>query len=249
MEPTPRAEGLHDAVRDVLVRIESTISTQPAFDPTSSDRSFTILLSDYTQLVLGPHLMALAAAARCTARFEFLPQVSNPQRVLERGEADLLIMPRYLLSPDHPLDVLYAENFVCVVWRDGSLASGEMSMQRYAAAGHVVMQPANAVGDSFEGWFLKRHGVDRRVVLTSYGFTALPALVCGTDLIATVHRRLARTVEGALPIVAHEPPLAFDAMEQAVQWHRYRTHDPGITWMRELMKQAVARMDAAFASR
>jgi len=248
MEPTPRAEGLHDAVRDVLVRIESTITTQPAFDPTTSDRSFKILLSDYSQLVLGPHLVALAAAARCTARFEFLPQVANPLRILERGEADLLIMPRYLLSPDHPLDVLYTETFVCVVWREGAWAEGALTMQRYAAAGHVVMQPAGTTADSFESQFIKQRGIERRIAMTCYCFSALPALVCGTDLIATLHRRLALTLAGAWPVVMKEPPLDFDTMEQAVQWHRYRTNDPGIVWLRGLLAKAVVRLDASLSN-
>jgi hypothetical protein len=34
-------------------------------------------------------------------------------------------------------------------------------------------------------------------------------------------------------------------MQQAVQWHRYRTQDPGLVWLRNLLAQAVQRMDAA----
>ena len=33
MEPTPRAQGLQEAVREVLVRVDSTIAQQPEFDP------------------------------------------------------------------------------------------------------------------------------------------------------------------------------------------------------------------------
>jgi LysR family nod box-dependent transcriptional activator len=124
MEPTPRALGLQEAVRDVLLRVDSAIAMQPKFEPSQSDRVFRIFVSDYTQLLLAPHLLALAAAQRCTASFEFLPQVSNPQRNLERGEADLLIIPRGFLSPDHPQETLYTEEFVCVVWRDSAMARG-----------------------------------------------------------------------------------------------------------------------------
>ena len=156
MEPTPRAQGLHDAVRDVLVRVDSAIAIQPQFDPATSDRVFRIFVSDYTQMVLAPHVLAMASAERCSARFEFLPQVSNPVSSLERGEADLLILPRDFLSPDHPEEVLYREEFVCVVWADGKLAKGELSFERYLAAGHVVMQPTGSLGESFEAWFVKR---------------------------------------------------------------------------------------------
>lgn len=245
MEPTPRAEGLHDAVRDVLVRIDSTIAAQPRFDPSTSDRTFRIFVSDYSQLVLMPHLLALADDQGCTARFEFLPQVSNPQRSLERGEADLLIIPQGFMSPDHPQEVLYDEAFECVVWAHGPLARGAFDFDRYVAASHVVMQPPNSAGESFEGWFVRRYGITRRVAVTTYSFMAMPALVEGTACVATVHARLARLFVGRWPLVTRPMPLPMENMRQSVQWHKYRTQDPGLRWLRGLLGQAVQRMDAS----
>jgi DNA-binding transcriptional LysR family regulator len=206
---------------------------------------FRIFVSDYTQMVFVPHVLALASEQRCSARFELLPQVSNPGRSLERGEADLLIIPRGFLSPDHPEELLYTDEFLCVVWRDSALARGELTFERYLAAGHVVMQPQGGVGDSFEAWFVKRYGVTRRVAVTSYGFATLPAMVVGTELIATVHARLARALQAAWPIELRPPPLPITAMEQGIQWHKYRTQDPGLVWLRGLLRQAVQRMDRA----
>lgn len=244
MEPTSRALGLEEAVRDVLVRVDSAIAIQPEFDPSTSDRTFRIFASDYTQMVFVPHLLTLASADRCTARFDFLPQVSNPQRSLERGEADLLIIPRGFLSPDHPQELLYAEDFLCVVCRDGSLARGPLTHERYVAAGHVVMHPQGGTGASFEDEFVKRHGIQRRVAVTSYGFTMLPALVVGTDFVATVHARLARQMQRTWPLELRTPPLPLLAMEQGLQWHKHRSQDPGLVWLRGLMAKAVLRMDA-----
>lgn len=245
MEPTPRAEGLHDAVRDVLVRIESTIALRPQFDPTASDRVFRICLSDYTQFVLAPHLLALCAEERCSVRFEFLPQVANPKRTLERGEADLLVIPRGFLSPDHPEEILYEEEFLCLLWQGGQLAASEFSFERYLAADHIVMQPPGGAGDSFEAWFVKRYGVARRVAVTTYGFAAMPAMVCGTELVATVHARLAECFAGQWPLAIRKPPIPIEAMQQAMQWHRHRTQDPGLAWLREALRRAVVRLDQA----
>lgn len=243
MEPTPRAEGLHDAVRDVLVRIDSTIAAQPAFDPAATDRTFRIFMSDYTQMVLMPHVLTLAAQQRCSARFELLPQVANPQRNLERGEADLLVIPRGFLSPEHPDEVLYDEGFECVLWRDSALAQGEFGFDRYTAAAHVVMQPAGTTGETFEGWFIRRYGISRRVTVKTYGFAMLPALVVGTEYVATVHARLARAFAACWPLALRELPFPAEPMQQSMQWHKYRTQDPGLVWLRELMHRAVRRMD------
>lgn len=245
MELTPRAENLQDTVRDLLLRIDSSIAAPPAFEPHTSDRTFRIFASDYTQLVLGPALMSLAAAQKATVGFQFAPQVDQPHRYLERGEADLLIIPTGFMSPDHPSEVLYRENFVCMVWRDGALAGGRLDFDRYVAAEHVVMQPAGGRADAFEGWFLKRYGITRRVAVQTYSFITLPALLVGTDRVATVHERVARRLVGVWPLEIQPTPMTIDPMEQAMQWHKFRTNDPGLTWLRGLVADAAKRMDEA----
>jgi DNA-binding transcriptional LysR family regulator len=231
MEPTPRAEGLGVAVRDMLVRVDATITTPPQFDPATTDRCFRIFASDYTQMVLMPHVMRRLAAARCTARFEILPQVADPQRDLERGEADLLILPTALLSPSHPQQTLYTEDFVCAIWADSPLARQPLTVEAYLAADHVVMRPQSTTSDSYEDWFVKRAGVRRRVVATSYGFATVPALLIGTPFVATMHRRLASLLAAVWPLALRPCPLDVPAMQQGAQWHRYRTHDPGLRWL------------------
>lgn len=243
MELTPRAEGLHAAVRDLLLRIDSTIADQPVFEPNGSDRIFRIFASDYTQLVLVPSLLALAVKAHSTVRFEFLPQVAAPHRQLERGEADLLIIPTGFMSPDHPRELLYHEDFVCMVWRHGSLAQGEFSFERYVNAEHVVMQPAGGQADAFEGWFLRRFGVTRRIAVSTYSFVTLPAMLVGTQYVATVHARVARRLVQAFPLEIRQTPMQFDRMEQSVQWHKFRTSDPGLVWLRSLLADAARHMD------
>lgn len=61
MELTPRAEVLQEAVRDVLVRIDTSIAAQPEFNCSRSDREFKLFISDYSMDMLMPHALALAA--------------------------------------------------------------------------------------------------------------------------------------------------------------------------------------------
>ena len=37
--------------------------------------------------------------------------------------------------------------------------------------------------------------------------------------------------------------MAIDSMEQAMQWHKFRTNDPGLAWLRGLAADAAKRMD------
>jgi LysR family transcriptional regulator, nod-box dependent transcriptional activator len=244
MEITPRGEVLHDAVRNVLLTIDSTIAAESVFEPQRSDRTFKILASDYTQVVLAPALMGLAAETQCTARFNFVVQNSTPSKDLERGEADLLIIPTGFMSPDHPHEALYQEDFVCMVWRHSKLAQGELDFERYANAEHAVTQPASSARtDAFEGWFLKRYGLTRRVAVSTYSFVTLPVMLIGTEMVATVHARVAARLAKAWPLEIRPTPMPFDRMEQSVQWHKFRTTDPGLVWLRGMLAEAVRRMD------
>ncbi|WP_110399929.1 LysR family transcriptional regulator [Sphaerotilus hippei] len=249
MEPTPRAEGLRGAVRDVLMRVDSTIAAQPRFDPAQTSRRFHIIASDYTQLVLGPHLMSLAQAQGCTAEIEFRPQVNNPQRDLERGEADLLIIPHRFTSPEHPCETLYEDGFVCVVWQGSVLAQGTLTRMRYETARHVMMVPPNAgQSESYEAMLVRQSGIQRRYAVLTHSFGSVPAMVVGTDFIATVHARMAHVLRLAWPLAIRPLPVALPAMPQSVQWHKYRSQDPGLVWLLDLFRAAVRRLDAQIAA-
>ena len=243
MEPTPRAQALMDPVRDILVRVDATVAAQPEFVPAQANRLFRLFVSDYTMTTLMPHLFKLAYAQAPGIRFDLRPQIAYPHRVLERGEADLLIIPKEYCSTEHPADVLLEETYCCVVWDQSPLAKGPMTAERYMAAGHVVVQ----VGDgqtALEAWFMQRLGVVRRVEASTYSFVSPAYLLPGTDRIATMHRRLAQEASRSLPIVLRDVPIAVPTMEQSIQWHKHRTSDPGLAWLRGLLKEAVAAMDS-----
>jgi LysR family nod box-dependent transcriptional activator len=125
------------------------------------------------------------------------------------------------------------------------MARKELTFERYSEAGHVVMLPAQSEQPAFENWINQRYGVSRRIEVTTYSFTASAFLIIGTERIATMHARLARRLQPALPITLLPVPLTMPPMEQAMQWHKYRTLDPGLAWLRQLMVDATRLMAAA----
>jgi len=242
MEPTPRAEGLADAVRDVLVRVEATISTQPIFLPRESSRVFRLLVSDYTLSTLMPYALALIYEEAPAVRIELRAHVAHPARALERADADMLIIPSEYCSSEHPMEVVLEEEFCCVLWKDSPLARAPLTQETYLDAGHVVVLPGEG-HPAMEDWFVPHLGVSRRVEVTTFSFATSAQLVVGTQRIATVHRRLAKRVQEYAPIVIRDVPFPMPVMQQTLQWHAHRTADPGLTWLRGLLKESVTRMD------
>ena len=155
----------------------------------------------------------------------------------------MLIIPTGYVSPDHPREALFEEKFVCMVWKDSAMARGELTFDRYVSAEHAGMRPTGSGVDAFAGWFLKRFGVTRRMTVTTYSFLAVPALVVGTERIATVHERLADRLVHAWPLEIRPCPVEIQVMEQSMQWHKFRTKDPGLMWLRSLLVEAARRID------
>ena len=123
LELTPRAKALKEAVRDVLMRVDSAIAAEPQFDPSRSDRTFQLLVSDYTTVTLMPHLLALARRQSSTVRFQLCRCRTGPAAARAgRGEADMMVIPRNYCSPDHPVEPLFEEEYVCAVWNGSRFA-------------------------------------------------------------------------------------------------------------------------------
>lgn len=245
LELTSRAEVLKDAVRDILMRVDTTIATPPQFDPSASDRRFQLAVSDYTAATLIPHLLALAEKQSRSVRFDLIPVPGRPQRALESGDADLMVISRPYALPDHPTETLYEEEVCCVVCSDSRFArAGELTLEQYEAAGHVAVQPPAMDKPILEGWFKERYVKARHIEVTTFSFVSAPYLVVGTERIAIMHARLAQLARKSLPVRLFALPTPGPHLEQVQQWHRHRTRDPGLIWVRGLLHQAVLRMDA-----
>jgi LysR family nod box-dependent transcriptional activator len=241
LELTPRAEAMQDSVRDILVRVDAAISSEADFDPTQSNREFSVLMSDFTMQVLMPHVLRLAYEASPSIRFRLLPQQTFPYLEIDRGEADLLVAPKIFSSADHPSLPLFEDDYCCVVWNEGRLAGRPLTEKDFAEAGHIRMVPSTGA-ISFEDQFLERRGIARRIEATSFSFTSLPYLVVGTDRIATVHSLIAKQAQRHLPIEIHPLPFPWTRLDEVLQWHGHRSRDPGLVWLRGIFEQAATAM-------
>jgi LysR family transcriptional regulator, nod-box dependent transcriptional activator len=241
MELTPRAQSLRNPVRDVLIRVEAAVVSQPSFDPQSSEREFRLSVSDYTNAILIPHLLAVVHRLSSKVRFVLLPQVLDPKLALERGEVDLMIIPERFAAQDHPMEHLFNESFNCLVWSESPLAHGKLTLDRYMSHAHIVMEPPH--GKAYETAALSALGIHRKIGVSTFSFATAPRLVVNTSLIVTLHDRLARQAVLSLPVVRRPMPVKIEPMVQVMQWHEYRSKDPGLIWLRDILKIAVREMD------
>ncbi len=239
---TPLAEELAEPVRQLLLQIDAIIHRNPAFSPATSDRAFRLVMSDYVAATLMSH--ALPEIERQAPRIKVQVLVPGTRTDwVERGEADLMVMPRQYLSANHPSEPLFEDDFVCIAWTGNTAIRGRsISLRDYLRLGHVVVRFGEQQEvPAFEEKFMEHFSEARRIEVVTTGFTLVPPLVIGTARIATLHRRLAEFSAQHLPLKILKPPVDMPSMVESVQWHTVRDTDPGLRWMRGLLKACCAK--------
>ena len=236
---TARAEGLVEPVRAVLEQVRTTISVTPPFDPATSDRTITIMASDYVAEVLLADAFRDLAADAPNMRFEIAPMADALLETLERGTVDLILTIDYAISTDHPSQILFEDDYVVVGWSENPAMAGPMTRDLYFELSHVTARFGKARTPVFEDWFVRRQSQRRRVEIVAPSFLSVPGFIIGSNRIATMHRRLATKLATHLPLTIKPVPLAIPSIREAAQWHISNNNDPAIRWLVERLAAAA----------
>lgn len=238
MYPTAFAETLVSHLRHSLGAIEALIATSNVFDPTTSEREFRLIASDYvTTAIVAPMLRKMVDSAPGVSLIILPPNEQSYQQI-ERGEADLVITPEDYIHPSLPAELLYEENHVVAGWKGNPLAQSVMTIEQFCKAGHVGVAVGNARAQTFGDRHLQALSYDRRLEVVASSFTMVPWLLRDTARLAIMHERLAQTVGKQFDLLFQPLPFPFPRMRQMVQFHRAREGDAGLQWFRQQLRVA-----------
>lgn len=240
MVPTAQAQALSEPVRRMLGELDQLLTSAAVFDPSTSQRTFRLVASDYiTASVIGPLLRRLTQIAPRVRLEIMLPCEEAAQLVME-GQADLVITPEDFTDPDQPAELLCEEQQVVVGWKENPALANGLSSTDFLALGHVAVHVGSNRVPSFADRQLERLGSARRVELTCGCFTVVPWLVCGTLRLAVMHRRLARQMAAQFPLALAPLPFEFPVMREMIQYHKAREADEGLRWLRAQLRAEAA---------
>ena len=233
MMPTPLAKELEIPVREVLLKIQTSITAKPVHDIADSKRHFRVMASDYLISVLFAEVVREVNQQAPHITFEMLGPSDNSGELLMRGEVDLMIVPERYILEGQPSQLLFEEEHVCVVWDANSLVGDSLTLEQYMDMGHVSVGFGRTRHMSIEDWFMNQYGFNRRLEVITNDFNTLPQLIVGTQRIATMHQRLALLYAAHLPLRILQPPVKIPVMREFMLWHRTMDRDPMHSWLRE----------------
>ncbi|NWL77738.1 nodulation protein NfeD [Pseudomonas taiwanensis] len=244
MMPTPLAKELEIPVREVLLKIQTSITAKPVYDIAESKRHFRIMASDYLISVLFAEVIREINNEAPNITFELISPGETAVEMLMRGEVDLMIAPEHYVAKEHPSQLLFDEQHVCVVCAENYSIGERLTLERYLELGHVGVAFGRSRTPGIEEWFMSQYGCKRRLEVITHDFNTLPQLVIGTQRVATMHSRLARLYARNLPLRILPPPVELPTMQEYMSWHRSLDRDPMLRWLREKLMEMVRRPES-----
>jgi DNA-binding transcriptional LysR family regulator len=233
---TPRGEQILERLNKIMEVTERMIALPEEFTAETSNRTFTLMGTDFVEFVLLPSLMASLATEAPNLQVVFKPpDPTNLETRMANAEVDLAVgyMPK---APDELIRrTVFREPFVCVARRAHPLLHDEsLSLERYVELQHVQVLPRDVTmyGEAIDT-ALAAIGLVRKVVLWEPSFLAVGGVVAGTELISTVPTHVATYFAKALPVVAYDLPLPLSVPDFAMYWHPRSQEDVGHKWFRE----------------
>jgi DNA-binding transcriptional LysR family regulator len=230
MQPTPRTEDLMPAVRQVLAGMSQLISSASQFDAATSERTFRIFMTDASHITLMPrlfgHVHALAPGIRLEAA-TIGPQMASE---LQSGEADLALGLIPGLEAGFYQQALFDQDWICLANPRHPRLGAKLTLKTYLSEAHVGI--VSGTGATLLDNALYRAGQQRQVQLALPGFLGLPAILQGSDLIATLPRHIGETLAHSAGLRVLPCPLPIDGFTVKQYWHTRFHHDPANTWLR-----------------
>ncbi len=245
--PTPRAEALWPEVRTALGSLRAALAPGE-FNPQADPASFRIAIADAAAATFMPHLVAQIEQARALANLRLLPLTSrDPSRLLERGEADLAIghFPEAVAAlidagPEATLrhQLLQKSGYVCVMRQGHPLARGELTLDGYCAAHHLLVSfSGRATGRADLALAaLKR---ERRVVLSVNQYFTAGRVVAKSNLLTVLPAAFVGAAGFCEKVVTRALPFELEPLHTTLLWHQRHDRVSSQEWLRARLVDAA----------
>jgi DNA-binding transcriptional LysR family regulator len=235
-EPTPRGERLMEELTAILPRLDRLLSGA-AYDPRTEHASFRVALTDNGAQVLCPPVSKLLLPYGENVFVQFVGFHEGTFEAMERGRLELALNADdgHLPARFHR-EKIYSEDFVCVVAKE-SRRSRRLGLKEYLEARHVgigVLAGRQTIPEQR----LAALGLKRTCAVEVPYFTAAIRCVSGTDLIATVPKRLAELERHDRTVKMLRPPREMKGFAYFMIWHPRLETDAAHSWLRSMFRAA-----------
>ena len=232
MQPTPFGRGLAESSRYALQALRTGMSQHTEFEPRTSARTFSIIMSDVSQFLFLPGLLGRVSsdAPHVVIRARPVP-AKTPHVLLESGEVDLAVGAFTGFIVGCRQRRLYREQYACLVREDHPLFRKGMSAEAFRKVPQAIVDPRGYVHEQLDQ-MLTQQKVPRQPKLHVPYFLSLLPVVQKTDLLLVMASRVARAFAQLAPLKVLPPPIKLPTYNVSLFWHERFNRDAGNQWLR-----------------
>lgn len=235
MQPTQRAQQLAEPVALALSQLLQALNQDRGFDAASSQRQFTIAMTDVGEMHFMPSLIALLQMTAPAAGIRTVRAGNiDLKTAMETGQVDLAIGAFEDMSGSLFQRRLFRQAYVCLYRQGHKLANAKWGMKEFLAAQHLIVNSMESPYDKINQ-SLERLGIKTAAQFTVPHFVAVPYIVSSTDLLATVPQKMAERAAQHFNLVSSKPPMRLPVLQTNLFWHRRFHQDDGNLWLRTLI--------------
>jgi DNA-binding transcriptional LysR family regulator len=252
MHPTPKAIELAQPLKGLLTTSDAMRAASAAFDPTTSTREFSVLVTEVGMIQLVPPIMRRLETEGPGLRLKALPLDSRQFGArLEAGEADIALGTFPGVAGTMRRQRLYSDGIVSVVRKDHPRLAQLSRADAFLRERHIVVTSSNtghAAHRLLEQVFAAKLDNDR-VQLRLPSFVAAAIVASRTDAAATMPERLAQYLAKDLGLAVFRTPLNLPRIEIGQFWHERVHQDRGHRWLRTVICDLFGTARAAGGAR
>ena len=235
MEPTPYAMHLVEPVGYALGMLQSALSQRDSFDPATSERTFTLAITDIGEIYFMPTLMATLSRMAPHIKISTLRhQEGHLSDDMASGNVDLAIGLLPSLTTGFFQRRLFKQRYVCMFRQGHPQANNPITLAQYKSLPHVGIVSANTGHGELDDWLTKK-GIERHVQLQVPHFVAVGHILHSSDLIATVPERFAQKCEEPFQLETSSLPFKLPDIAIHLFWHAKYNREPANMWLRQQM--------------
>ena len=239
LSPTRYAEELAPRLEAALGSVAGLFGDAPSFSAATLDRAFSFAGTDFSELLILPHIVRQLARTAPLVDLVCSAVGGEVERQLQDREVDLAFGTSFRARAGLVMKKVATDDLALLA-RKGHPLRDRLDVERYAAAGHVLVAPRGTAGGAIDV-ALAALGQRRRVVVRVSNFATAAALVAETDLFTAMPRSCALVMVKRLPLLVRELPVHVPKFTFSLAWNEQLTRDAGHRWFRSVVEEATAR--------
>ncbi len=241
MLPTPSANAMLAPLEGALAVMQTSIQRTTSFDPQTSERCFTLLLSDIGQLIYLPIISEhLAHHAPYLSLKVLHLRIDAYRDALVAGEADFAIGHLPSLQGGFRQISLFQDPYVCMLRADHPDIQDKITLAQYLEASHIVVEPPGRGPGPVEQ-ALSRTRKKRKVALTVPHFFAGPLILRRSNYLMSAPNFARFALRDLQNIRTIPLPFRIKKLSVKLLWHERMHRDPGHQWMRSVIADLLPR--------